>query len=375
MKFKEIYKNIDSLYISFRGTLREGIAETLEERKTFAQADDEREQAMAVLIVDDHCLEVMDKGKGRYSFVLVDGWYHIQVSSSRSKKLPTVYVQISSDLLHCFGSYIALNQLRGLVKELLVEIEEETLSRVDVFVDFVTDANFEAIGKGAWVTRANNIHSYWSGNTFTGWSIGQGGVVSARLYDKTEEIVKSGKDYFKDIWTKGGWKDGQRVWRLEQQLRREFLGQMSIKSFADFVEASNDVWKYCTQDWLKLSTGKGSKDRDKFKPHWVWKKIQEVKFGSGSYTGIMRHVDKSRPPKDRTMFLNGMGYITSFAVSRGHKTIDEQVFLDFKKDGEKFLNEYTKGSSLYADRDDYFNTKIKLKEKRFNTPQTDKEEE
>src|SRR4030065_1288019 len=269
MKFKEIYKNIDSLYISFKGTLKEGLRETLEERKTFAQSDDEKEQAMAVWLVDDHCLEVMDKGKGRYSFVLVDGWYHIQVSSSRSKRLPTVYVQISSDLLHCFGSYIALNQLRGLVKGVLIKIEEETVSRTDIFVDFITDADFESIGKGAWVTRANNIHSYWSGNTFTGWSIGQGGVISARLYDKTVEIEKSGKDYFKDIWAKAGWKEGKRVWRLEFQLRREFLGQMSIKRFADFVEASNDVWKYCTNDWLRLALDAGSTKRARFKLHWV----------------------------------------------------------------------------------------------------------
>lgn len=367
MKFKEIYKNIDSLYISFKGTLKEGISETLEQKKTFAQSEDEREQALATLLIDDHCLEVRDRGKGRYAFVLVDGWYHIQISSSKSKSLPTVYVQISSDLLHCYGSYIALNMLRSLVKELLVETEEETVSRVDLFVDFVTDANFESIGKGSWVTRANNIHSYWSGNTFTGWSIGQGGVISARLYDKTVEIEKSGKDYFKPIWVKGGWQEGQRIWRLEFQLRREFLGQMSIKRFVEFAESSNDVWRYCTQDWLRLSVKNGSKNQARLKPHWVWDKVQMVKFDAGTYTGITRHVEKSRLPKDKTMFLNGMGYITSFAVSRGFKTIDEQVFAEFQKNGEKFLTDYTKGSRSYADKDDYINTKIRLKEKRFNT--------
>ncbi len=271
MKFKEIYNSIDSLYISFRGNLKEGIRETLEQRKMFAQSDDEKEQALAYLIIDEHSLEVMDKGKGRYAFVLVDGWYHIQVSSSKSKNLHTVYAQISSDLLHNYGSYQALNQLRGLVKELLIDIEEETVSRADIFVDFVTDANLESIGKRSWVTRANNAHSYWSGNSFTGWSIGQGGVISARLYDKTVEIEKSGKDYFKYIWAnKGGWQEGRRVWRLEFQLRREFLGEMSIKNFAGFIESSNDVWRYCTHDWLRLAVNGNTKNRARFESHWVW---------------------------------------------------------------------------------------------------------
>lgn len=367
MKFKEIYKNIDSLYISFKGTLKEGIRETLEQKKGFAQSDDEKMQALATLIIDEHCFEVMDKGKGKYAFVLVDGWYHLQVSSSISKRLPTVYVQVSSDLLHGFGSYIALNQLRGLVAELLVNIEEEIISRVDIFVDFISDAKFESIGKGSWVTRANNIHSYWSGNDFTGWSIGQGGVISARLYDKTIEIEKSGKDYFKSIWEKNGWQSGQRIWRLEFQLRREFLSQMSMNKFLEFAESSNDVWRYCTHDWLRLTVNGGSRNRARFESHWVWDKIQQVKFDSGNYTGIMRHVEKSRLPKDKTIFLNGMGYLTSFAVSRGYKTISDQVLKEFMHDGGKFLSEYTKSSPSYSDKDDYINTKIRLKEKKFST--------
>ncbi len=32
--FKKVFKGVDSLYISFRGSLREGLGEYLEEKKT-----------------------------------------------------------------------------------------------------------------------------------------------------------------------------------------------------------------------------------------------------------------------------------------------------------------------------------------------------
>ena len=40
--------------------------------------------------------------------------------------------------------------------------------------------------RSAWVTRAVEIHSYAKDQQFTGWTVGMGGVVAARLYDKTK---------------------------------------------------------------------------------------------------------------------------------------------------------------------------------------------
>lgn len=366
--FKELHKGIDSLYLSFKGTLKEGLRDELEQRKTFAQSDDEKEQALATITIDEHTFEVKDKGKGRYAYVLVDGWFHIQVSGNKTKRLPSVYVQLSSDLLNGYGLYIAMNQLRGVVKELLSGADKEIISRADLFADFTTDINLGAISKRAWVTRARSSQSHWMGDTFTGLSIGLGGDISARLYNKTIEIEKSCKDYLKAVWEKNGWDKTRDVWRLEFQLKRIVLKQMSVNTVDELIENSNDIWRYCTQEWLRLALEDTNKNITRWKTHPLWTAIEQVRFGAGTYTGILRDVSRSRTPNMKTLFLNCMGYMTNYAAHKGYDDLNEKVVLEFFSEAKEFLKEYTANSPIYDSPDVYTKTKINLKKKRYNRP-------
>lgn len=129
MEFKEVFKGIDSLYVSFVGTLTEGVKEQLEVKKALAQSDNEKEQALARMAIDDHCFEVKDRGTRYYSYILEDNWYHIQISASKRKIVPSLYVQISSELLTCHGLDNSINKLRGIVSKLIHGIEGEIISR------------------------------------------------------------------------------------------------------------------------------------------------------------------------------------------------------------------------------------------------------
>jgi len=53
------------------------------------------------------------------------------------------------------------------------------VSRVDLCVDFVTDILLENITIDQWARRSKKINQYYEGDIFTGWSIGQAGVISA----------------------------------------------------------------------------------------------------------------------------------------------------------------------------------------------------
>ena len=46
----------------------------------------------------------------------------------------------------------------------------------------------------------------------------------ARIYNKSEEIKTTGKEWFKTIWLDNGWEGKKDVWRIEFQLRRKALG-------------------------------------------------------------------------------------------------------------------------------------------------------
>lgn len=62
MEFKELFKGIDSLYVSYKGRLKEGLSGLLKEQKTLAQSDDEKKQALATITIEGHNFEVSDKG-------------------------------------------------------------------------------------------------------------------------------------------------------------------------------------------------------------------------------------------------------------------------------------------------------------------------
>lgn len=357
MEFKEVHKGIDSLYLSYRGVVRDEALEELIKKKELAQSDDDSLQAMAQMPIDEHCFEVSDKGRRSYAFVLIDGWFQIQVSASKRRKIPEVYVQISSALLNCMGLDNALNDLRNVVSKLLLNIEEESVSRADLFVDFASGRDFSKIKDEEWITRAHDISRHSKNRVFTGFSIGMGGDIVARLYDKTIEIAKSNKLYFHEIWEKQGW-SGEKVWRTEFQLRRAFLKEMSVNTIADLLLYVNDVWRYCTNEWLRLGIDNGTENRSRWPTDELWKEIQRAIFGDGSFTGITRNVDKSRAPDDKTLFKGGIGYITSHAAKNGIENLDDAVS-SFAKDAKRFLDRF-EGSN------DYFKTKLELKKKRFN---------
>ena len=361
MEFKNIFKGLDSLYVSFNGTLKEGLTEFLNEKKTLAQSDDEKKQALATMDIEDHHFEVIDKGAGYYTYILADNWYQIKITASKKQKVPTIYVQIKSELLNRAGHEYSIYKLREIVSKLLVLIEEEKVSRADIFVDFVTDADIERIEEQSLVTKTRKKDKHWYGG-FTGWSLGLGGIISARLYDKTVEIKKSQKDYLIKFWEYGGWDPSERVWRLEFQLKREFLGQMHIKTYSDLLSKTNDIWQYCTCNWLKLAIDDDTQNRTRWEIDPLWKAIQGVRFLDGAFTGVKREVNKERIPSDKTLYQNGIiGYTTSFAAREGLDDIDEKAVIKCWNEALDHLKRETRGKDK-----EYLSSKINLKKKRYN---------
>lgn len=361
MAFKEVFKGIDSLYLSYRGQLKEGLKEYLEVKKELAQSDDECEQAMARMTIEGHNFEILDKGGMGYQFILADNWFNIKVSGNKRKIQPNIYVQIKSEFLTCYGPDISIKALREVVNKLLEQIEKETISRVDIFADFTTDEELEKVENISWVARANKLAKYYDGSPLTGYSIGLGGIISARIYDKTAEIKVSHKDYLKKIWEKRGWDTLQNVWRLEFQLKRAYLREVSINTFSNLMEKVNSLWAYCASDWLRLAVKGDTVNRTRWKTHPMWKKIQSVRINDGKITGILREVDKSRVPSDKTIFQNGMGYLTSFAAKEGFENVTNETVISFLDIGKKYLEEITKGKE-----EDYLKKKINNKKKKYN---------
>jgi len=192
-------------------------------------------------------------------------------------------------------------------------------------------------------------------------SIGLGGDISARIYDKTSEIGVSHKYYIKEIWEKQVWDTLQKVWRLEFQLKRKYLKEMFVSTHLDLKIKANSLWNYCTSKCLRLVVNNDTVNRARLVTNLMWKKIQDVRINEGKLFSIFREVEKSRAPSDDVLLKNGMGYLTSFAAKEGFDNVNCETVISFLNISKKYLEEVTNGK-----KEGCLKKKINNKKKKYN---------
>ena len=171
--FKPLRWGVDSLYLSYAGEVFPEIASKLQRLKEVAQSPEAYLQVTAQLDLDGHIFRVNDKGAPLFPFILEDNAFRLQVSRS-SGRVPLAYVKVSSEFLSHVLPDVAEESLRRVVALLGEIAEPANVSRIDLFVDFVSPENMEGWDRSAWVTRARSTTAYSVDNKFSGWSIGLG---------------------------------------------------------------------------------------------------------------------------------------------------------------------------------------------------------
>lgn len=115
----------------------------------------------------------------------------------------------------------------------------------------------------------------------TGFTLGAGGHVQARLYDKTAELALEGNEgkraLEEEIWKRDGW-EGDRVTRLEFQFRGEFLDEAELRDPVKLPEWWDAAWQYGTKKWARLVLVGTSTRRKRCKLDPRWEAAQAVVF-------------------------------------------------------------------------------------------------
>ena len=243
---------VDSLYVSYQGELSDEWESRLRNLKALAQSPDPREQSKAQLKLFDHIFEVQSRGKGKFKYVIADGWFYIQIAGQNAKTIPMAYVQISSELLTLIGLDEAIKLLKPIINTIGKPLAPH-VSRIDPCVDFVCPIKMDSWKNEAWVTRAENIETYYINGQFSGWSIGRGGNIVLRLYNKTLELKKSKKDYLKPIWISAGWNGIDDIWRLEFQIRGQAVSEPNFRKLHIILTLLSSLWDYCIKDYCRLT--------------------------------------------------------------------------------------------------------------------------
>ncbi len=354
---------IDSLYLSYQGELFADMETKLQDYKQLAQSRLPMEKAKAAWVIGEHCFEVYDKGSGYYPYILEDNAYRIQFSSVKAKQLPLAYLKIDSTWLTKNGIDYCKTELEHMIGTFGFIEDVENISRCDLFVDFIVDISLEQIELAQWITRAKRHGTFYIDKVFTGYTFGLGGDISARLYDKTEEIKKSGKTYLYDLWRAKGWKEGQRVYRLEFQLMNRVLKEHDSRTIDTLLYRVGGLWRYCCLNWLKLTIPNPADDTQSRWPlHPLWAELADIEW-QGSFEGVSIPARTTRIPPDSNLFEAGLSGLTSYMAI--HQIYDyEEAFPQFITGAESYHNErsYFTGINFYT----YMEEKAALKTRRYN---------
>ncbi|MBB1061048.1 hypothetical protein H4F98_10720 [Lysobacter spongiae] len=312
----------------------------------------------------------LPRGRGRFAFVLEDNWFSIQLSNATAGVLPLASVQIRSEYLTAVGPAEAVSTLTRLVARMGKVSGPPVISRLDLFADFSTGLDVAAMPGSHWVKRSKKRSIHEECDQITGISFGSGNEVSARLYDKTREILKSGKDYMRPLWAAQGWDGESQVWRMEFQIRREGLPEQMKGPASEVLALNGNLWRYLCEEWLRLAVPSQSDDtRSRWPTHPLWQAL------AGSWdldpdAPPLTRVEKSRLPPDDYLFRAGIAGLTSFMAREGIEDYSHglgeflQAFETYFEGPDK---EFPEGLQAYIRR------KTKAQARRYNVRMPDHE--
>lgn len=327
------HQGIDSLYLSFPGSLKEDRERLLATFKANAKDRDALTGARCIYQHGDHgpTFSVLDKGAGRFKYILINENYNIRLSSGSALRLPLASVQVRSHYLMKRAFQDIVDELTMVLRG-LGELEDDArVSRLDLCVDFAAADDLFSIPREAWVGRARAVQQHWDGGRSTGWSIGLGAPLSCRLYDKTVEIEKSQKLYMQAIWADAGWLGELPVYRLEFQVKREVLKQLGLRIADDTVGLAGPIWRYAMQQWLRLTRPNPSDSRcARWPMHPAWEALSQVEW----YVDDLTLPKRLQPPPSSDESWAIKNFRAAIVNYMAHKQIDspyeasDQLFVE-----------------------------------------------
>jgi hypothetical protein len=162
---------------------------------------------------------VQAKGINHYPYLLKNEDLHVRLSGRLSGAC--ISVRGESVGLVAYGH----EQLYEIAEKVVGKIGPSLsagFSRLDVAVDVQglvpTMADYPNF-----VCRAKKRKLFCEGDELQGMRFGEGDMVF-RIYNKTQELPVSGKEWFRTVWAQcPGYEPEEDLWRVECQMRREML--------------------------------------------------------------------------------------------------------------------------------------------------------
>ena len=271
----ELASGVDALYLSGRAaippTLFEAVAQLQEEARNC--------RSEVAWLIGAHEITVPPMGLGRYRF----RFDHPNgvVGITESADLPALRIQPRARFLHAVGPERAVDWFRTLLEPVVGEVALK-VSRIDLFTD-TQGWELKAEDRSRFVSRSRATATYEDGGELSGFVFGKrkSGTASARIYDKSMEIEKTGHDWWKTKWG-GAYQPEARVLRVEFEAGRSLLRAFGLATPESVLAEVGAMWGYLTDEWLSFRDRATDTTKSRWPVATEWEMIRAASLRDGA---------------------------------------------------------------------------------------------
>jgi hypothetical protein len=265
----------------------------------------------AIKLGSEEFLLMPNGTKSGYPFLIENDCFSIQFGEFNK---PNFYVTYRSFALWQFGAAKLHRRFLDWAASVgFTTFQPESLSRVD----FTFDYQFDSIDfdEDSFVSQASKDNQHRKNRKVQTFRFGEGELV-LRIYSKVDEIQeKSAKTWFFDLW---GCEEN--VWRIEWQVRKEWLRRFGIKTFADLEERQGDLLRVLVNDHTTLRIKTDDSNRSRWPLHPLWLDLQ-AHVAKMDGLGIVKELDPAALLEEREMriAISVYGYLKRIGAIHGIK--------------------------------------------------------
>lgn len=296
-----------------------------------------------IININNMDFEILNNGKKGYAYILHNNGYQIDIAQYKSKldNFCPLQIRISSEYLWAYGLSNAWSMIYNFIVETFGNVISEKVCRLDLCthvsdIDLITD--YDCSYKGNFKKR----ETFYTGKNINAITFGrrQSKNIYCRIYNKSLEVQeKRQKTWFYEIW-KSKDMNIKNVWNIEFEIKSEFLRQFNINTVNDTLEHLQDLWLFCTSEWLqKIDRTNIRVERCNINNEWL--EIQKA-YNDFNSKGIIKK-QKQIELDALVLVPNIVGNITSYSARKGNMNIDD-AFSSLYKDTKKYL--YNKETSF-----------------------------
>lgn len=311
----ELASGVDSLYISGRCDLPGSLITDLETAKL-----DALDQGSPVgFEFGGYDWELKPSSLHRYRYWLDHPLAAVGITPS--DKLPSLFVQFRSEGIHSIGADGVLSWLAGAIGNASLS-PVWSVSRIDLHADW-QGWNLNGDHRRRFVCRSRSLATYEEGPELSGFSFGnrRSKTITARIYDKTNEIATKGGAWLFEAWGNAFDADLPAL-RVEFEISRNALREMALHDPATTLGQVDRMWAYATREWLTYRSPSDHSCVFRWPVAHEWRQIQNATL-AGSAVPITRITDANRAAELERILPALNGYMATFGALTGNDTIDD----------------------------------------------------